>query len=329
MVAKLFKRLETTCMSNGEYFDNVFPSDEEYAPYSVHIVDTLKMASIALGSSPRWSSADGTRNYMAQPLTFGDGDPIQPNDHIPFVAYAAYMDFARDQILNTWVIYALEAIDNSSELIMRKYFMDTACAVAVGTPMSPHMFTGGSQAEFLMNAYGVESANAIPKPFSVLDFANVDNALHDLKTQTAVEKALRTKEDLRTIRTNRRLITSGPRANENMFEATKPQWWHIWYDGVRSYAIFAPSAEDAVLDLEEHFSLDDRTIDEMHIPYSVEAHGLTNQNILAGSFGEREFVRLMPYSLIEYTTDLDTATDEQRKAFVRAERILGEGRVLG
>jgi len=310
-------------MSTHEHLGEIPPSDEQRSDYADDVVQQLKLAAIALGAAPTWLSQDGSASYMATPLTLRDDQPISDNQHIPYVELSPFSDYARDQFLNTWVIDAVENIGDSDEVTARQYFVNQGGAIVREIPVSKRTFKKDDQARFLQTAFESDANAAQPKVALVRDYAAMDNALFDLKAHIESRDHL-PREELRNIRTERRFMLRGTRATESILEtATEPKWWKITYSFTRLYAIRAATAEDAILDLEEFFGMKTETLEESAIEYDIIPFQGSEQAEIAARYGYQRLVRLMPYSTVEYTHDIEHATPEQKKAFEQALRLLG------
>ena len=317
-------------MSNPEDFSEVFLSDEQEFRSSVEIVDGLKEAAITLSVPPEWPSADGCSFFIAKPLTFFDSDPLNPTVDISYDQLNKAGWYNTENILNTWEVNSITHADGDEDAVVRQYFVNMGGMIVREARVSVAMFGEGSQAEFFKNVFEVDHSQETPKMASIRDYANLDNALFDLKnvvTEHSARIEKLTPQELRKLRTHRRLMMVGARSGEEMTD--EPQWWKIKYSGTRLYSIFARSAEDAILDLEDFFDTKTGIIEDLQIDYEVKLYGDPEQSALSQAYEGRAFVRLMPFSLVEFTSNLNDATPEQREAFLKAEKILGAGRVIG
>jgi hypothetical protein len=320
-------------------FSEVFPDEKEQLDEAFEIVYRLKRAALSLQGDPSWASSDGISQYSAHPLRFRDGEELSPDVEVFYNELGNISQFVRDTILNAWQISSLDIddINMPGEVTVRSYLLDQNAVLVSQQTVSPEMFGNSTQAEFLKIVFQSEQRDAPIKLASVRDFANLQNALYDLEDKVEVDELERqnrieqlSKEELRAIRTQERQAHRFREPREVELPAEEGQiWWKIeygyGYGGMRVYSILADSAEDAVLDLEDFFNMKTLIFEEAGYSYNVKPYGKKKQTQLGERYEGRNFVRVFPFSLVEISRDLDSATPEQRAAYDVAIAKLGRG----
>jgi hypothetical protein len=321
-------------MTSGEHFAESLPSVEQTILEASEIISGLKYAALDLSTAPQWHSNDGRTDFYAEPLGFEDGDPLTPDADIPYMMLGRIGHGIFETVLNTWKVTSLEKNTDelSDEFTVREYFVSQAGVIVRGLNGSSRMYSDDSQAEFLRNTFDAENERTEPTLATNYDYALLQNAIFDLKKsveekQDEIENL--PPEELRRARTLKRTMLEGARMDD---EPGEPKWWKIVHFSTRYFSIFAASAEDAVLDLEEYYDSRSKTLileDFGYSVYTVESYSEADQKRLTQLYEGRPFIRHIPFSELEYVSNLDEASEAQKEAYKHAESILGRGGVVG
>lgn len=297
-------------------FDNFTtrPSDEDAAQWSQELVAGLQNAIGAFDEPLRWQISDGLTVMEADPLIAPE-DPLEPPVNIPYgnLRHMPYIYFLQN--MGEWAV-ARTALDLRTGTVMAEQFLispnGALGASAVGSMI---IFEEGSYGDFARNALNDDMKRAMqnPQPASIHDYANLFNALHDLRPLASRRLTdyldyLRSAspEEKRNIRAMRREWAIEPESSKT----STPRWWGISYFN-QVWLVKASSADEAVLDLEDHL---ERGVEPLEMFFADPYNEAIQAELTTKYTDGRTVRRLIPFSLVEWPDDPESMSGEQQAA---------------
>jgi hypothetical protein len=298
-------------MSEHADFSERWPSPENASEWSRELLSELKWTIGTFDEPIKWQSQDGLTVIEAEPTRYSE-DNEEP---VPYGKLRDMPIFRLAETMNVWGINRTTLNPDEATILQETFLLHSQriiCASAVG---SLAVFEDSTQGEFARNAINgdLRRAQEDPKAASIRDYANLFNALHDLRP-VAEQKMedyfnyLRnmTKEDMRNARAMKHNWIIEPEIDKK----AAPKWWGITNIS-QLWLIKASSAEEAVLNLEDHF---DMRLEPLLMVFA-DPYDDQVQEDLASKYPDDAIRQLIPFSIVEWPKDPDNMTEEQQAAF--------------
>lgn len=298
-------------MSEYVDFNERWPTPETASAWSGEILSELKWTIVAFDEPMSWQGSDGLTVIEASPTRFSD-------EHEGPVPYGRLRDmpvFHLAYTMNVWGLMRTTIGPDEATVLQETFLLNAGRAIGASVVGSIAVFEQSTQGEFARNALGDDMSRAMedPKYATFRDYANLFNAIHDLRPAAGKKRdeyyeylTNMTKEDMRNFRAMKRDWLIEPELDKK----AAPKWWGITNIN-QVWLVKASSAEEAVLDLEDHFDM--RLEPLMMVftdPYDDEV-----QEELASKYNDDAIRQLIPFSIVEWPKDPDDMTDEQQAAF--------------
>jgi hypothetical protein len=289
----------------------IFTDPEMHADYAQETVALLQRALCAFDEPLNWPSSDRRSFYFAEPSQFKEGS----DEPVPYGRLRDMTLAGLSRTMQTWRLRKVTIRPEQNEVLQENFIIHPGRALVTSAIGSMAVFEEDVQGNFARNALQDELRNiaANTKPASVRDYANLDNALFDLEPR--VEQAWKdyeeyldnmTPADMRNHRAMKRDWIIAPEQDKT----AAAKYWGITVGG-QVWLVKAGSAEEAVLDLEDHFEMGlEPLFMSFTDPYNDEV-----QAELSDKYADGGIHRLIPYSLVEWPKDTNNMTNEQRAAF--------------
>jgi len=248
-----------------------------------------------------WKSIDDEYVYTANSPLDPDVDPVTFGDMMYFDAV---------EVLNGWFIRRI----NIGRIGVRSALQSTRYTVAAHTPLSsvdwetPASLFDSRVTDPLAHIEDKRNFLASynePKEPVVQDFANLDNAIYDLKeiirsTKEArqLERLMMTPEDLFRERELKREWAVEPERNET----GEPLWWHISTLSAL-FVIYANTAEEAIQAVEDEF------YEGKTPPFYQLGMFKEDQQPEYEKYSGRKVVRLIPFTTDEFIVPIPEAKE--------------------
>lgn len=272
---------------------------------SFEIVDGFKTSLTKMREPMIWESSDGEYVYYAESL---EGDIDYPELDTITVG-----DFLHRY--NMWELMRMTRPDLNGEMHVSLYsvFAGLFAKVTEHT-MSADLFPDKIGTDEFRDAFLDEQeiqAQLGLTEAQLQDYANIDNALFDLKPiakarfNDYIQARLNMTEDEKRWERMQKFQWLIP---EGLDKTTGPRWW-AFSEGSQLFAVYAASPDEGAIIREDElgfpmfpFVFADELPDEIQHRFNEE-------------FEDRKVVRLIPFSNTEWPKDPENMTDEQRQAF--------------
>jgi hypothetical protein len=262
----------------------------------LEITDILRDALRFMKRPIEWESKNNSATYRAEPI------PVDVNEDIPYDQIDTMPLWQFHELTEAWCITSHQLNFERDTIIVSRYFVCPIGTLATSTEESVALIDPRVDSTFLKNSVKDELQRQLQsrQMADMRDYANIHNGLHDLHPVL--------KEELRTIRSLKRGWIIEP----EMSKVSAPKWWGVTIYNA-GFLVKASSAEEAVLDVEDHLEY----TDEPSMFPMVHAHEDELQPQLEAKFGERKLMRMIPFSMEEWPDDPNNMTQEQKMAFDR------------
>lgn len=300
-------------------FSERWPNPETARAWSREIISELKWTIGTFDEPMTWRSSDGLTVIEAEPTQFSDDHEQEP---IPYGKLRDMPVFRLAEIMNVWGLTRTTINPNEATILRETFLLHAGRAIGASVVGSVAVFEQSTQGEFARNAFDDDMRRAMedPKHASIRDYANLFNALHDLRPVADKKRddyfeylENMTKEDMRNYRAMKRDWIIQPELEKKAV----PKWWGITNVN-QVWLVKASTPEEAVLDLEDHF---DMRLEPLFMvftdPYDDEV-----QEQLTSKYPDDNIRQLIPFSIVEWPSDPDNMTDEQQVAFDKCERLM-------
>lgn len=294
-----------------DFSEQMYNDPEVHELFARNAIHELQSAVCAFDEPLKWQSSDGMSILFAVPQEFIEGS----DEPVPYgkLRDMTMMDLA--QSMQIWSMRRTTLQPNDGTILQENIVIHPGRIIVTTAVGTLDVLEEGSQGDFTRNSLA-DTLNDVAtnaRPASVRDYANIDNALYDLKP--LVEQrwdsyhmylANMTPEDMRNHRAMKRDWLVSPEEEKT----DKPKFWGITV-GDSVWLVKAASAEEAVLDLEDHFELGREPL----FMFITDPYDDVIQAELDDKYPEGGIRRLIPWSIVEWPENSSELTDEQQVAF--------------
>jgi hypothetical protein len=299
-------------MSENVDFNERWPDPDTASEWSSEILSELKWAIGTFDEPMHWRSSDGLIMIEAEPIQFSADQPEEP---VPYGKLREMPVFRLAETMNLWGIRRTTVRPDEATVMQERFLLHAGRIIGVSAVGSIAVFEQTTQGEFARNALEYDMAQALtdPQPATVRDYANLYDAVHDLrpvadKKRDDYYEYLKnmTKEDMRNYRAMKRDWIIQPELDKKAV----PKWWGITNVN-QVWLVKASSPEEAVLDLEDYF---DMRLEPLFMVFT-DPYDDDIQEELVAKYPDNNIRQLIPFSIVEWPKDPNNMSDEQQAAF--------------